>query len=61
VTPPLVPAESGVPTAAEIAADVRAGRRTARSVTEAALARIAEVDGRLNAFTAARSPACRSR
>ena len=37
--------------ATEIAADVCAGRRTARSVVEASLARIAEVDPQLRAFT----------
>lgn len=39
------------PTAAEISADVRAGRRTARAVVDAALERIAVVDSDLNAFT----------
>jgi len=37
--------------AAETAAAIRAGRRRAREVTEAALADIAARDGRLNAFT----------
>lgn len=39
------------PTAVEIAADVRAGRRTAREVVAASLERIATVDPHLNAFT----------
>ena len=37
-------------TAVEIAADVRAGRRSAREVVEAHLARIAESDGEIHAF-----------
>jgi amidase len=48
-TTTLVPTESL--SAVEIAADVRAGRRTARAVVEAALERIALVDPQLNAFT----------
>ncbi|MBO9546659.1 AtzE family amidohydrolase [Caulobacter sp.] len=36
----------------EIAGEVRAGRVTARSVTEATLSRIARLDGAINAFTA---------
>ena len=36
----------------EIAGEVRAGRVTARAVTEAALSRIARLDGDINAFTA---------
>ena len=39
------------PTATEIAADVRAGRRSAADVVEASLARIAEVNETINAFT----------
>lgn len=39
-------------TALEIAAAIRSGRRTAAAVTEAALARIAAENPRLNAFTA---------
>jgi len=39
------------PSAAEIAADVRAGRSTARGAVERSLARIAEVQPRLNAFS----------
>jgi len=42
---------AGGPSAVEIAGDVRAGRRSARSAAEASLARIAEVDSQLNAFT----------
>lgn len=38
-------------TATDIAAEVRAGRGTARAAVEAALTRIAEVEPRLNAFT----------
>lgn len=38
--------------ALQIAEDVRAGRTTARVVTEAALSRIAQQDGEINAFTA---------
>ena len=37
---------------AEIAAEVRAGRVTARAVAEATLSRIARLDGGINAFTA---------
>ena len=37
-------------TAVEIAADVRAGRRSAREVVEAHLARVAESDGEIHAF-----------
>lgn len=40
------------PAAIEIAGEVRAGRVTARSVTEAALSRIRRLDGGINAFTA---------
>lgn len=40
------------PSAVDIAADVRAGRRTAREVVAASLERIAAVDPELNAFTA---------
>jgi Asp-tRNA(Asn)/Glu-tRNA(Gln) amidotransferase A subunit family amidase len=39
------------PAATEIAANVRARRATARAVTEAALARIAALDGKVNSFT----------
>jgi amidase len=38
------------PSATDIAADVRSGRRTARATVAAALTRIAEVNPRLNAF-----------
>lgn len=38
--------------ALQIAEDVRAGRVTARAITEAALLRIAQTNGELNAFTA---------
>jgi amidase len=38
------------PTAAQISADVRAGRRTPQDVVEACLARIAAVDDRIGAF-----------
>ncbi len=48
--PATLVAES--PSATEIAAQVRAGRRTAADVVEAALARIAKVNPALNAFTA---------
>jgi AtzE family amidohydrolase len=41
-----------VPSVIEIADEVRAGRVTARAVTEAALSRIARRDGAINAFTA---------
>jgi aspartyl-tRNA(Asn)/glutamyl-tRNA(Gln) amidotransferase subunit A len=41
-----------VPSVIEIAGEVRAGRVTARAVTEAALSRIARRDGAINAFTA---------
>ena len=36
----------------EIAGEVRAGRVTARAVTEATLSRIERLDGGINAFTA---------
>jgi 1-carboxybiuret hydrolase len=39
------------PTATEIAASVRARRTSARTVTEAALARIKTLDGKVNSFT----------
>jgi len=40
------------PSVVEIAGEVRAGRVTARSVTEATLSRIQRLDGGINAFTA---------
>ncbi len=40
------------PSIFEIAGEVRAGRVTARAVTEAALSRVARLDGDINAFTA---------
>lgn len=43
-----------LPTATQIAADVRAGRTTAREVVEQSLARIAELDHQIRAFTAVR-------
>jgi AtzE family amidohydrolase len=45
-------AMNGRATASEIAAVVRAGETTAAAVVEAALARIAQRDGKLNSFTA---------
>ncbi|MDC4233898.1 amidase family protein [Actinomyces sp. B33] len=45
------------PSARETAADVRAGRITARSVVEETLARIARLDPALNAFTVVRAQA----
>ena len=42
--------ETAAPTAAQIAADVRAGRRTARGVVEAALARIEAADTAIGAY-----------
>jgi len=48
-------------TAAEIAAAVRAGKRSARDVTEAALTRIAAHDPKLNAFTAVTAERARAK
>jgi len=42
---------SEVPTATQIAEDVRGKRTSARAVTETALARIAAIDGKVNSFT----------
>ncbi|MGZ8177202.1 amidase [Williamsia sp. SKLECPSW1] len=47
-------------TAVEIAADVAAGRRTPREVVDAALARIADRDGQVNAFVRVRADAARA-
>jgi amidase len=47
-------------TAVEIAADVAAGRRTPREVVDAALARIADRDGSINAFVRVRADAARA-
>lgn len=49
-----------VPTAAWIAAEVRAGRRTAREFVELALARIAAHDDRIRAFTRLRADEARA-
>jgi len=45
--------------AATIAADIRAGRTTARAETEAALVRIEAGNGAVNAFTDIVAGACR--
>ena len=50
-----------LPTACETAASVREGRASARAVTEAALARIAAHDGKINAFTDVLSERARKR
>ena len=54
---PATVAAPGLPGALETAAAVRAGTTTARAVTEAALARLAELDPTLRAFTAVRAEA----
>jgi Asp-tRNA(Asn)/Glu-tRNA(Gln) amidotransferase A subunit family amidase len=48
-------------TAAEIAADVTSGRRSAGAIIASALARIAEHNQRLNAFTAVTAERARAR
>ena len=49
-----------IATAVEIAADVRAGRRTAVDVVEDSLERIARLNGTLNAFCEVRPAAARA-
>ncbi len=51
--------ETPAGTAVAIAAAVRAGERTARAVVDAALERIAAVDGRINAYQVVRADAAR--
>src|SRR5437762_59191 len=50
----------GIGTAASIAADIRAGRRTARAVIDDCLARIGAADPRLGAFVAVTADAARA-
>lgn len=59
-TPNPLLAPAGAPTAVQLSADVRAGRRTAVEVVEASLARIAEVNPTLRAFTVVTAESARA-